>query len=110
MFLCIIEYIYGITYFVLNKLPHEKLAGPLGEIKDNVFRDEIMFFTGIISLVGIATSLLGIFKKKRKKRIVVLILHLIFFYVYMNYFIKVPIRNIFTLVPKVAGYIKLLAR
>jgi len=110
MFLCLIEYLYGIIYYILNRLPNEKLAGPLGTIKDNIFRDEIMFFMGIFAFIGIITSLLGMFKRGRGKRLVILVLHIIFFYVYMNYFIKVPVKNIFALFPRVAGYIKFLAK
>ncbi|MGF6905907.1 hypothetical protein [Fusobacterium sp. PH5-44] len=110
MLLCIIEYLYGISYFIFSRLSDEKLAGKLGVVKDNIFRNEIMFFIGLLSFFGIISSFLGLVKKDRKKKLILLGLHLIFFYIYMNYFLKVPVSNIFTLATKVSGYIKLLTK
>jgi hypothetical protein len=106
MFLCFLEYIYGICYFLLKKLPNDRTEGYLLFLKDKVFTDQIMFFTGIIAALGIVLSFLKIiFSKKRKSKILALILHCGYFYLYITYFLKMPVTTIFAFIGSLAGYI-----
>jgi hypothetical protein len=109
MFFCFLEYIYGICYFLLKRLPDDRTGGYLLFLKDKVFTDQIMFFTGIIAAFGVILSFLKlIFAKKRKPKILTLILHCGYLYLYIKYFLEMPVTQIFVFIGDIIVYIKML--
>ena len=109
MFLCFIEYLYGILYYVIHKLPDRYMQGILLTVRDRVFSDKIMFFTGILAFIGLVFAILNlIFGKGRKKTLIIVLLQAAYFYVYMTFFLEMPVFKIFSFLSKVWGYIQLL--
>jgi len=107
MFLCFLEYIYGICWFIFRKMP-EATDGWLSILQSRVFSNDIMFFTGIVAIIGFVLSFFRfLFSRSRKFRFVALILHAAYIYVYMNYYLKVPVTRIFTYISDLFQSLKL---
>ena len=110
MFLVFLEYIYGICYFIVQRIPDSSLDPMLSLIKNRVFSPHIMFFSGLIAFIGIILSFFAMIFQRKLIKLIAFVLHLIFFYVYMNYFLGLPVTKIFSFISKVIGYIHILIK
>jgi len=108
MFLCFLEYVYGICYFIIHKMPENEAGGYMCVLRERVFSGNIMFFTGIVAGIGFVFSFFRfLFSKNRKFRFIALLLHALYLYGYMSYYLQVPATKIFTYISDLLGSVKL---